>query len=735
MYRLKITLKSNLCAGSGFAYSGIIDSDCLYDKYGIPFISARRIRGCLKDSAKYLGIDKKIIDIIFGRSGNNTNESLVIENARLEYYDELIKDIENCNNKYKEYASKENIISLYTTVKASTELDDFGVAKNESLRFERDVNQYDPITKEEMVFYAEIDFSYIEKLLSSTNSSVDINTIIDCVDKLANATRHIGLKRNRGLGSVIIKLEHKQCSTEESSSLSFDDDAIGFEYTIKNLSPLMLSDKNDSISANFIKGSNVLGALANYYLSIGNDAGNEEFRKLFLSDVVLFSNLYPSYKEKDAYMRSLPVPQNINRLKKTKRLVDLLGNRDKFIDSLSSNKVDSYEAIKSEYDLSNGNQPKKIKDKFYITTSQNKMHIIDVNYDVVYHNSISGKNKNGEDGLLYYLDTIESGQYFTGQILAKPQELTKIYELLTDVKLRFGKSKNTQYGKCILLEDSIKPIKAQGKRFSKGDWITVKFMSDTMLMNEDGYYVTDYESIVDIVKNELGIIADENSDLEFLKTKIEYGYVGIWNMQRPQICSVEKGSVLSFHLSDDLVINKRFIGEKNNEGYGEVSVEIQGDRFAIEEITETISDSYLKSNLTKKLFSVILIKEIKNKMLEAIKDENIINITPSSLGRLTLMLQESMNNGSSTQAILNDFHTRIESIKDNSKKTAINNFLARFISIKNDGLDRMNDSFRKHCPVEYDLLEKINPDFMKDIYEWIPEYLQNILVYQKYNIK
>ena len=288
MYRLKITLKSNLCAGSGFAYSGIIDSDCLYDKYGIPFISARRIRGCLKDSAKYLGIDKKIIDIIFGRSGNNTNESLVIENARLDYYDELIKDIENCNNKYKEYASKENIISLYTTVKASTELDDFGVAKNESLRFERDVNQYDPITKEEMVFYAEIDFSYIEKLLSSTNSSVDINTIIDYVDKLANATRHIGLKRNRGLGSVIIKLEHKQCSTEESSSLSFDDDAIGFEYTIKNLSPLMLSDKNDSISANFIKGSNVLGALANYYLSIGNDAGNEEFRKLFLSDVVLF---------------------------------------------------------------------------------------------------------------------------------------------------------------------------------------------------------------------------------------------------------------------------------------------------------------------------------------------------------------------------------------------------------------------------------------------------------------
>ena len=434
-------------------------------------------------------------------------------------------------------------------------------------------------------------------------------------------------------------------------------------------------------------------------------------------------------------MRSLPVPQNINRLKKTKKLVDLLGDRDKFLERASHNKAYKYETIKNDYDLSNGNQPKKIKNKFYTTTSQNEMHIIDVNYDVVYHNAISGKNKNGEDGLLYYLDTIESGQYFTGQILAKPQELAKIYELLTAAKLRFGKSKNTQYGKCVLLDGSIKPINEQVKRFSKGDRITVKFMSDTLLMNDEGYYVADYESIVSIVKNELGIISDENSGLEFLKTKIEYGYVGIWNMQRPQICSIEKGSVLSFYLKEDLVINKRFIGEKNNEGYGEILVELQGDRFAIEEINETITDSCFRSDLTNRLFSAILINEIKNKMLEKIQEENIIDLNPSSLGRLTLMLQESINNGSSTKDILNDFQTRIESIKDISKKNTINRFLSRFICIKNDGFGKINEDLRKNCTVEYDLLKKINSSFIEDIYEWIPEYLQNILVYQKYNIK
>lgn len=48
---LKITLKSDLCAGSGFSYAGLIDSDISYDKYGVPFISGRRLKGCMKESA------------------------------------------------------------------------------------------------------------------------------------------------------------------------------------------------------------------------------------------------------------------------------------------------------------------------------------------------------------------------------------------------------------------------------------------------------------------------------------------------------------------------------------------------------------------------------------------------------------------------------------------------------------------------------------------------------------
>ena len=64
---LKITLKSDLCAGSGFSYAGLIDSDISYDKYGVPFISGRRLKGCMKESAYMIKTDQAQIKRILDR--------------------------------------------------------------------------------------------------------------------------------------------------------------------------------------------------------------------------------------------------------------------------------------------------------------------------------------------------------------------------------------------------------------------------------------------------------------------------------------------------------------------------------------------------------------------------------------------------------------------------------------------------------------------------------------------
>ena len=53
-YRLIITLKSDLCVGSGYSYAGIIDSDICYDALGLPYIPARRLKGCLREAAELM---------------------------------------------------------------------------------------------------------------------------------------------------------------------------------------------------------------------------------------------------------------------------------------------------------------------------------------------------------------------------------------------------------------------------------------------------------------------------------------------------------------------------------------------------------------------------------------------------------------------------------------------------------------------------------------------------------
>ena len=49
--KIRIQLLSDLCTGSGETYNSMIDSDITYDEYGIPYIPARRIKGCIREAA------------------------------------------------------------------------------------------------------------------------------------------------------------------------------------------------------------------------------------------------------------------------------------------------------------------------------------------------------------------------------------------------------------------------------------------------------------------------------------------------------------------------------------------------------------------------------------------------------------------------------------------------------------------------------------------------------------
>ena len=157
IWEYSVTLKSDLCANSGYSYSGLIDNDCCYDEVGIPYIPSRRIKGVMREAAEMIIPDKDKILRLFGDAGMQKNEGFIIEDAYPEEYKEMRGYLlqQRKDDELKAFITPQNVLSVFTTVKAQTKLVD-GVADDQTLRYTRVVNQYDPFAEKkeqkELVF-------------------------------------------------------------------------------------------------------------------------------------------------------------------------------------------------------------------------------------------------------------------------------------------------------------------------------------------------------------------------------------------------------------------------------------------------------------------------------------------------------------------------------------------------------------------------------------------------------
>lgn len=157
MYGIRIELQSNLCASSGDGYATTIDTDIVTDKLGIPYIPARRLKGCLRDAAVYIyGEKSDIVDKIFGISGDVSSGALKVENAKIEEYETFSKMcIEN-------KLTANMVTDLFTDTFASTAVESNGAAKENTLRFLRYVSKNKAWNPEEnLVFLAEAEIDDI----------------------------------------------------------------------------------------------------------------------------------------------------------------------------------------------------------------------------------------------------------------------------------------------------------------------------------------------------------------------------------------------------------------------------------------------------------------------------------------------------------------------------------------------------------------------------------------------
>lgn len=205
---IQITLDSHTLIGSGEGFGAIIDADVVFDDIGIPYIPAKRIKGCLRDSAKDVkkmfsssGIPFPMdIDATFGVGGEHAAQ-VQEQHGQVYFSDFMIEEHDrnaewltylSSDSKYRSLLSRDVIRNAFTTLRQQTAIDSNGVAQKHSLRtirvLQRGYRFYGPVE-----IWAE-----------------DHNDIVNCLAFACLNLRNLGTKRNRGFGEVSCRLLDEQ---------------------------------------------------------------------------------------------------------------------------------------------------------------------------------------------------------------------------------------------------------------------------------------------------------------------------------------------------------------------------------------------------------------------------------------------------------------------------------------------------------------------------------------------
>ena len=730
---LRIELKSDISAGSGYSYAGLIDRDISYDQYGIPVILGRRLKGCMRETAEnelYQLLSDKEIGKIFGISKNNRIQGIIVDNAypegtqALRHEIEVINTTENKSLKdFRRYVSQNEILNSFTSVKAQTAIEKASrTAKTNSLRYMRIVNDISPLNGKPLVFEAEIQFD---------DKDIDIE-LEKKLEKIVKATRNIGQSRNRGLGSVRCILLKKNLDVlgEESRNNAcnrvisakkgpkkayHDNNSITeIPIIVKNEQPLMISGMNDNESLSYIPGQAVLGALAGKYLNgnpvIGDVFDDSAFRALFLSGDTIFTDLVP-YANGMLYH---PAPLFIRTLKKTKKyinaeyleeVVKTLGKRRKEVDSEPADDIE----ISLDYQPLEGNTAKKLSGKYVYIKNSKQISVHEVATDLVYHHSHQGTN-NGEEGKLFPLEVIREQQFFAGRIIVPKQHEKKLRSLLSDGVLRFGKSKTAQYGKCTILQDiNISTFDYDDVIIPKGSAFLVQLVSDAIFVN-DMDYTTEYGEVKLKIAKHLKLSADNACDSEKFHDMIEIdekaGYHVQWNLRKAPVPVVKAGSVFVFEAKEKLKVESAgFVGERNHEGFGEYRIFVLAGDYKME-IIERENNSENSETGTEQLIGEVkfgsvhdilkesVLEQMSEKLRMRALNKNDLNLSASHISRLMLMLIESTSGNKSGEDSFADFQERIESVKNREREKMRAKVLEE-ISVGKDIDDENNDDDKK----------------------------------------
>lgn len=580
-YKLKIELLSDLCVSDGGIYNSALDIDICQDAYGFPYIPAKRIKGCLRESALELADWGENVDIgkLFGDKGKRENAGILrISDAVLPDSVENRAEIDASNSVIYH---KQNILNQYSYVRTQTSIDnETGVAKPTSLRTMR-------VAKKGLVFEAKLrvedadetanGHGDVEAQANDTMTSKEWKSALDLI--CANLT-HMGNSRTRGLGEVRVTLsdgETGACASVKSAENKLTGEADASDciltYEIRLEEPVVCKSLNggQEQTQDYIDGSKLLGVLAGRYRT----ENRAEITELLNQGAMAFSNAYIA----DDGMRYREVPGYIYGIKNDKTA---------YVNKLFD--PENTAAIKDGVTR----QLNAMKHTYISIGEDGALRKKDVLTEHRYHHrraddkSIGRADATSSDSAFYQIASICAGQTFQGYIRGTAAQIETVYKLLQkDAEIRIGYGSSAEYGRCTIVSlkaEKADPVKADSVQTEAiADKLLVTLQAPAIVYSERAVASADVNDLKEEVAAALGIPINENVQIthKYIRYTSVGGYNVTWNKRKPVVRAFDKGTSFVLELANPVALTGKdevFIGERATEGYGECTIEAYVDK-------------------------------------------------------------------------------------------------------------------------------------------------------------
>ena len=385
------------------------------------------------------------------------------------------------------------------------------------------------------------------------------------------------------------------------------------KISLQTLSPLVLSSASNSTimteTHSTISGSIIRGVLASRFVKIKNlidEAHDKSFREIFFGGL-RFLPANPAIKNKRSFVLPLSLQSGKAGTRDGDKIKDLLDGKEP--------PPAGYKSFRGFGVLDGGKiYSAHVKTNMFMHMSRSGEGIID---DKEVFERLTGKS---EVGQIYNYEAIDGGQTFCGEIIGEEKLLRQLLDGLNldGGKLRayIGRSRFTQYGKCLLTFGEVEPLPAQ----NFGEKIFLRL--DTPFIPAEDCFI----SAAQVLEREVKIKFGENFSVgKIYAAGVEIeNFVVPWRMKRPRVAALAAGTVFELKVSilskDERksLVEKIFagIGMRTEEGFGQLRLWTPLEKFIRGKLEdekfprpENFSDKTIA--LAKKILTAQLLEQVR----------------------------------------------------------------------------------------------------------------------------